>query len=136
MSETQTKIYLAGPLFTIPEKEWNKKLSNRLKESGYQTFLPQEECSGTNDEIFSICVSGIDSCDIVLANVDGTDADSGTCFELGYAYGKSKIIILYRTDFRKCGDDGFVNLMLSKSCNYFFVVESVEQLVNILEDIV
>lgn len=130
-----SKIYLAGPLFTIPEKDWNKKLSTQLKESGYETFLPQEECSGTNEQIFSTCISGIDWCDLILANVDGTDADSGTCFELGYAYGKQKKIVLYRTDFRKCGDDGFVNLMLSKSCNEFFVVESVEQLVDILEEI-
>jgi nucleoside 2-deoxyribosyltransferase len=127
--KTENKIYLAGPLFTVPEKEWNALLACELKLKGYKPFLPQDECCGTNEEIFSKCVSGIDSRDIVLANVDGTDADSGTCFELGYAYGKNKRIICYRTDFRKCGDDGFVNLMLSKSCDEFWIVDSIYDLV-------
>jgi len=125
------KIYLAGPLFTKPEQDWNEALSKKLNKIGCETFLPQVECKRKSQlEIFQTRISGIDSCDLILANVDGTDADSGTCFELGYAYGKQKKIILYRTDFRKCGDDGFTNLMLSKSTNVFLIVKDADELVN------
>lgn len=118
------KIYLAGPLFTMSEIEWNRTLSAKLKHAGFDTFLPQKECEGKeNREIFEICRNGIDSCDIVLGNVDGTDADSGTCWEIGYAYAKGKKVYLYRTDFRKYGDDGHTNLMLSYGCELFFVVK-------------
>lgn len=122
-------IYLAGPLFTIPERLWNKELSDALRRKGFDTFLPQEDCSGDNDQIFKQCVGGLESSAVVLANVDGTDPDSGTCFELGYAYATKKPIILYRTDFRCKSDDGSVNLMLSKSCKMLFMTNSVEDLV-------
>lgn len=114
-------IYLAGPLFTKYEQDWNAQLACELEKLGYKTFLPQRDCNnGThNRQIFNDCVLGVDNCDVVLANVDGTDADSGTAFEIGYAYAKEKVVILYRTDFRKRADDGDVNLMLSKSCGCF-----------------
>lgn len=124
------KIYIAGPLFTAPEIQWNKELSGSLRGQGFETFLPQEDCHGDNNSIFRCCVEGIDKCDVILANVDGTDPDSGTCFEVGYAYAKNKMLFMYRTDFRKCGDDGAVNLMLSKSCDQLFIVNSVQKLVD------
>jgi nucleoside 2-deoxyribosyltransferase len=37
--------------------------------------------------------------DVVVANMDGADPDSGTCWESGYARRK-KSIIVFRTDFR------------------------------------
>lgn len=125
-----TKIYLAGPLFTSPEQSWNTEVSNQLKQIGFETFLPQDECSGIQEEIFKTCIRGVNESDVILANVDGTDADSGTCFEIGYAYGLKKKIYLYRTDFRKCGDDGFCNLMLSKACEQLFKIESIEELIS------
>jgi nucleoside 2-deoxyribosyltransferase len=48
--------------------------------------------------------------------MDGSDPDSGTCWECGYAFGK-KPIVLFRTDFR-AGDDPAkapFNFMLSES---------------------
>ena len=42
---------------------------------------------------------GIDWADVVVANMDGPDPDSGTCWECGYAY-RRKPVILFRTDFR------------------------------------
>ena len=56
--------------------------------------------------------------DVIVANVDGPDPDSGTCWEIGYAYRK-KPIILYRTDFREAGDaaNAPVNLMMTESAD-------------------
>ncbi|MGC8496359.1 MAG: nucleoside 2-deoxyribosyltransferase [Candidatus Micrarchaeia archaeon] len=42
--------------------------------------------------------------DIVLANLNGSDPDSGTCVEIGYAHALGKTVIGYRTDFRMSGD--------------------------------
>jgi nucleoside 2-deoxyribosyltransferase len=61
-------------------------------------------------------VEGLDSSDVVVANMDGPDPDSGTCWECGYAY-KKKPIVVYRTDFRASGDTDTTtyNLMLTES---------------------
>jgi nucleoside 2-deoxyribosyltransferase len=50
-------------------------------------------------QIFEADVRGIDWADVVVANMDGADPDSGTCWECGYAYRK-KPIVIFRTDFR------------------------------------
>jgi len=42
--------------------------------------------------------------DIILANLNGADQDSGTSAEIGYAYALGKTIIGYRTDFRYHND--------------------------------
>lgn len=133
-------IYLAGPLFTTPERIWNEELASKLNSFGYDVFLPQAEClnvEGDAQAVFDKCIDGIDTSDIVLACVDGTDADSGTAFEIGYAYAKGKPVVVYRTDFRNRADDGGVNLMLSKSCAHFIhcssVEDTVEQLLRFLQ---
>ena len=63
-------------------------------------------------------MEGLDASDVVVANMDGPDPDSGTCWECGYAYEK-KPIVVYRTDFRRAGDagDSAYNLMLTASAD-------------------
>lgn len=63
-------------------------------------------------------IEGLEWAEVVVANMDGPDPDSGTCWECGYAYRK-KPVVLYRTDFRAAGDteSGFYNLMLSESAD-------------------
>jgi nucleoside 2-deoxyribosyltransferase len=114
------KIYLAGPLFSAGERTFNRRLRDLLVAQGYEVWLPQEHepRSRTARDIFQTDVEGLDSSDVVLANMDGPDPDSGTCWECGYAY-KKKPIILYRTDFRKSGDTDTTpyNLMMTESAN-------------------
>jgi nucleoside 2-deoxyribosyltransferase len=43
--------------------------------------------------------------DMVLAVLDGTDVDSGTAAEIGYAFAKGKPILGYRGDFRLSADN-------------------------------
>ncbi len=113
-------IYLAGPLFTTAEQEFNRQLCIALQDAGHEVWLPQEHepRERTATAIFEEDVAGLDSCHVVVANMDGPDPDSGTCWEVGYAYRK-KPIILYRTDFRQAGDvaDSPINLMMSQSAN-------------------
>jgi nucleoside 2-deoxyribosyltransferase len=37
-----TKLYLAGPLFTLAEQSFNAGLAHFLKEKGFEVWLPQE----------------------------------------------------------------------------------------------
>ena len=53
----------------------------------------------TERQIFDKDVEGVDWAEVVVANMDGPDPDSGTCWECGYAYRK-KPIVVFRTDFR------------------------------------
>ena len=122
-------IYLAGPLFTTAEREFNEKLARSIQDNlAERVFLPQVECSqcSTPQEIFTVCKKGIDQCRIVVAVLDGPDADSGTCFEAGYAHAREIPIIGIRTDFRQRGDDGGLNLMLSRSCSHCIYLSSLE----------
>lgn len=112
------RLYLAGPLFTTAEREFNLRLARALRRLGHRVWLPQEkeQRKKTARAIFAEDVEGIDWAEAVVANMDGPDPDSGTCWECGYAYGK-KPILLFRTDFRSGAEhrDAPYNLMLTAS---------------------
>lgn len=121
------QVYLAGPLFTIQERRSNRELARELQRQmpGLSVLLPQDfkHDDRYNDErafgiIFKNCVEAIDSCQCVVAWLDGADADSGTSFEVGYAFAKGIPVIGVRTDFRLNQERG-VNLMLSRACSAF-----------------
>ena len=67
------RIYLAGPLFTAGEREFNRNLRDALGQYGYNVWLPQEHepRSRSAKDIFLTDVEGLDSSDVVLANMDG-----------------------------------------------------------------
>jgi len=113
------KIYFAAPLFTMAERQWNWLLAAELRKLGHEVFLPQdnEPRDLTAENIFKSDVAGIEWAEVVVAVMDGPDPDSGTCWEVGYAYAKGKPIITVRTDFRGSGEGGLApfNLMLSES---------------------
>ncbi|MBC7086785.1 MAG: nucleoside 2-deoxyribosyltransferase [Methanomethylovorans sp.] len=136
------KIYLAGPLFSQGERAFNMNLRDRLVEKGFSVFLPQEDgCDDTETRlelrqknIFEKDVKGIDDCDIVVAVLDGgSDVDSGTAWEIGYAYAKGKKLVGLRTDFRTFGPEGIVNLMIEVSLDE--LVKDINQLLDVLEKI-
>jgi nucleoside 2-deoxyribosyltransferase len=100
------KIYLAGPLFTTPERDWNDGLAARLTAGGHDVYLPQAHpaLERTGRAIFLNDLEGLDGADGVVAIMDGADPDSGTSWECGYAYAKGKPVVLFRSDFRGSGD--------------------------------
>src|SRR5687767_6084186 len=94
------KLYFAGPLFSAAERAWNAELAAALRNGGHEVFLPQEKEAGMDAAgIFRADVGGIDSADVLVGIMDGSDPDAGTSWEVGYAYGK-KPIVLVRTDLR------------------------------------
>ena len=111
------RIYFAGPLFTAAERDWNASLAGALRGAGHDVFLPQEQEPGKDAKgIFETDVEGIDRADGLVAIMDGADPDSGTSWEVGYAYRK-KPIVLVRTDMRRnagSGGSGY-NPMLTES---------------------
>jgi nucleoside 2-deoxyribosyltransferase len=130
-------VYLAGPLFTHAELEYNRKLRDTLL-NGFSVFLPQEDAEDAAQErerqnqecIFLKCVEGIDASDIIVAVLDGADVDAGTAWEAGYAYAKGKPVIGLRTDFRELSD-GIVNLMLEMAI--VALARDEEELIKIIE---
>ena len=110
------KLYLAGPLFSAAERAWNGELAKALRDGGHEVFLPQDQEPGKDAAgIFATDVRGIDWADALVAIMDGSDPDSGTAWECGYAYGKKPILLL-RTDFRsQTGSGAPYNPMLTQS---------------------
>lgn len=134
-------IYIAGPLFTAPEQDYNKRLSVALIQAGFQVDLPQEFAVGLDsyEKIYERCIRGVDATDLILAIVDGADADSGTSFEMGYARAKGKPIIAVRTDFRSSGDAGGINLMLKYGADKYVEIPmdgSIEKIVITVKDFI
>jgi nucleoside 2-deoxyribosyltransferase len=110
------RVYFAAPLFSAAERDWNASLAAALREAGHEVFLPQEREPGMDAaDIFAGDVGGIDWADGLVAIVDGSDPDSGTSWEVGYAYLK-KPIVLVRTDMRRTGSGGWgYNAMLGEA---------------------
>ncbi len=110
------KLYFAGPLFTAAERDWNNEVVGALRGRGHEIFLPQENEPGKDAAgIFAADVGGLDWADAVVAVMDGPDPDSGTSWEVGYAFGKMPIVLV-RTDFRvEAGTSGPYNPMLTQA---------------------
>ena len=135
-------IYLAGPLgFSEAGRLFHgvlaKKLSKRYKvidpfkltkKSKIQAILKlprldeqRDAWRQLNPQIGRGNQKAIDSCDVVLANLDGQDVDSGTAAEIGYAFAKGKPIIGYRGDLRLSSDNVGLTVNLQVE---FFIRES------------
>ena|SRR4030067_1555181 len=129
-------VYLAAPLFSEAELDFNRMLRDEIKSSGFKVFLPQEDSNNVKDRddrqmiIFSKNEAAIKNSDIIVAVVDGADVDSGTAWEIGYAYALGKSILGLRTDFRTLGIEGTVNLMIERSAELF---ASIPELLNRLK---
>ena len=131
-------VYLAAPLFSEAELDFNRKLRDEIKRAGFKVFLPQEDSNNIKDEktrqkiIFGKNEAAIQNSNIIVAVLDGTDIDSGTAWEIGYAYARGKPILGLRTDFRTLGIEGTVNLMIERSV---ILCMNIPELMNSLKNI-
>jgi nucleoside 2-deoxyribosyltransferase len=133
IEKTNTKhIYLAAPLFTKGEQDFNLSICKYLTDNGYRVFLPQQECAQKQGkDIYQTCLSGLKSAAIVIAIVDGADADSGTCWECGYAVSQGIPVVAVRTDFRSSGDTRGFNAMI-----YYSATKVIDGSDRFLEEII
>ncbi|MBN2231177.1 MAG: nucleoside 2-deoxyribosyltransferase [Candidatus Thorarchaeota archaeon] len=98
------KIYWANALFSEADRRFNEVSVAKVREAGYSVFLPQEEftenADPTNEEIFRVDTSELQSCDIVVACLDQFPIDTGVACEIGVAYGSNIPVIGLYTDIR------------------------------------
>jgi len=122
------RIYLAAPLFSQVQRQYNRRLADALASlvPRCEVILPQDFRVGPsgasfNDRrylraLYRRCIEEIESCDAVVALLDGADADSGVAFEVGYARGRAKPVLGVRTDYRQLQLKG-LNVMLAEGCS-------------------
>jgi nucleoside 2-deoxyribosyltransferase/predicted secreted protein len=130
------RIYLAAPLFSEAERLYNLSIATALGKHSFNVHIPQDigdssaqRDQGGNTSIFEENLCALQGSDIVVAIIDGADADSGTAWEMGYAKALGKRVIALRTDFRHVGRHEHVNLMLEQSST---VVSSRDELMQVL----
>ncbi len=121
-------VYIAGPLFSLAERSYIDRLAAELgrRLPGAAFVLPHRYAASVAGEpdflerVFRWCMSTARASDAMVAILDGADADSGTCIEMGVVYGKVPIVGL-RTDFRALEDRG-VNVMVSRLCDEMVLI--------------
>ncbi len=110
-------VYIAGPLFTPDERAYLERIDGMCREFGLTTHLPhrdsgfamaQEEVA---HRIFESDLKMLEHSQRVVAVLNGPDVDSGTAWELGFAYARDKELLGIREDNR----GRQVNLMISCS---------------------
>ena len=109
--QTPLKIYFAGDLFDAKDLGGNLLLAGaieKVSEGRYEILLPQDgECEVTQRSAESIRDADFEllfESDLILANFDGADLDSGTVAEFCFARMLDMPCLLLRTDFRDGGD--------------------------------
>lgn len=92
-------IYIAGPFFTDEERAFLKVVIESVKETfpNEKLFIPMEHFipNGENlsnnewaEAVFKMDVEALNKCDRVVAAYLGLRSDTGTAWEIGYAYAK------------------------------------------------
>jgi nucleoside 2-deoxyribosyltransferase len=106
------RIYIAGPLFSEHERRFLEEIANKVAitlglDVQEDIFLPHRDAGDIGvhgegrPEIFSSDLKSLDDATVVLALLDGSDVDSGTAAELGYAFARNKEIFGILTDWRR-----------------------------------
>lgn len=133
---TKHKIYIAGPLgFSMFGRLAQARVVDILTRAGFEPIDPfqsidpaiihraeaiptvearSKALAKINRRIGAANQRDIDASAAVLAVLDGSDVDSGTAAEIGYAFARGKPIVGYRDDFRLAGDNpgAIVNLQV------------------------
>lgn len=112
------KIYLASPFFNDKECSILTEVEEILREKELNVFSPREHevrdgNVGKLDwslETFTNDIRGIDWADIVVAIYHGNYSDSGTAWEMGYAFATHKPVIVVHV-----GENS--NLMVHEGCH-------------------
>jgi nucleoside 2-deoxyribosyltransferase len=129
-------VFLAAPLFSEAEQDFNFKVAKRLREEGFEVWFAQESSFSQNNahkekkNIFESCISALKASDVLVAVLDGIQVDAGVAFEVGFARALEKPVVGFKTDFRVFSVGGEVNLMLDASL--VKICKSLEEVINSL----
>jgi nucleoside 2-deoxyribosyltransferase len=130
-------IYLAAPLFTVAERQYNLGLCKALERES-TVYLPQRDgilladfddgdpaaTSRVAAEIFERDVSAIVASDIIVAVLDGPSVDEGVAFEMGLAVASSLTCLGITSDSRRLGRGYFRNPMWAGCLAHMAATES------------
>jgi nucleoside 2-deoxyribosyltransferase len=115
-------LYVAGPLFTPGERMCLERVCAVAESVGCHTYLPHRDAGLSegamekdSGRFFRTDVRAIQGADGVLAVLNGADVDSGTAWEIGYAYALGIPIVGLIDDVRKLGEAPWINLMIANS---------------------
>lgn len=122
---TKARVYLASPFFSPTQNGLLDRVEQALEDNPFvEAYFSPRKSQITalqygseiwRDATFKMDVDNIEWAThiVAVADFDGADADSGTAFEIGYAFATGKpVILLHETDTD-------VNLMLSESLHYY-----------------
>ena len=120
-------IYIAGPFFTDKERAFLKIIIKSVKKMfpDEELFIPMEHFipNGENlsnnewaEAVFKMDVEALNKCDRVVAAYLGLRSDTGTAWEIGYAYAKNIPVSLILSPEALNGE---VSIMPIQSSNYF-----------------
>lgn len=88
-------VYLAGPFFTMSEREFVSESRKALISAGLSVFSPYHDVGfGGPEDVVPLDIEAIKKCKTIFAILDGMDP--GTVFEVGYgvALGKNVVILV------------------------------------------
>lgn len=132
------KIYIASPFFDAEgiEKGYVEKVEAILDGMGLKYFSPMRsdqnaegqgaKAIGSRDwslHTFTQDIKMLDWCDVVVGLYHGNYSDSGTAFELGYAYATKKPVVLVHLGDNSnlmCHEGAFANISLTELYKYDF----------------
>ena len=119
-------LYLAGPFFSPAQINRIEKVEATLEQNPTATtvYSPRKGDDGVTEsegtpawakQVFNKDVAEIDKADalVVLADYEADNMDSGTAFEVGYAYSKHKPLIVLQEL------NAPLNLMIGQALHYY-----------------
>jgi nucleoside 2-deoxyribosyltransferase len=122
-------VYLAAPLFSEAELDFNRALTERI-EASLDVYLPQRDGGKLVDllargveqhaaykSIFDRDLRALEAACALIIVLDGRAIDEGAAFELGYAYAHSKLCFGLQTDPRRllpAGNNPMIEMSLQK----------------------
>lgn len=131
MKKFEKTIYLASPFFNDAEIEAMENVRDILRKQGHSVFVPNEHQNPQfefgslewRNATFNSDVRGIDNAEVVVAVINqGNYDDSGTAWEIGYAYAKDIPVIVVNVT------GNTINLMIADSLHA--LITSYEELEN------
>jgi nucleoside 2-deoxyribosyltransferase len=131
-------IYIAEPLFTEGERAYGEKIDRVFRSANFDTYLPHRDAGlfkrgeNSSEYFFKNDLERLQQCDAVFAILNGTDVDSGTAWEIGFAYGIGKPVFGILDDTRKPTLD-LLNPMIKNSL--ILIIRSTDELPRVFDKI-
>jgi nucleoside 2-deoxyribosyltransferase len=132
-SKKTKKVYIAGPLFTSGERWYLEYIDQICRQAGFETYLPHRDAglcppSGEGGKFFfNEDLKKLDEVDLLVAVLNGCEVDSGTAWEVGYAYARGRPILGIYDDKRVSDPQANFNPMLYYSVDLCDSMECLEK---------